>query len=68
MRILLIFAALLVIVMIGKRLLQDRTSGSSRRLRQGNMVRCEQCGTFVPESDATRRDGRWYCHEHRDSH
>ncbi|TDY01177.1 PP0621 family protein [Thiohalophilus thiocyanatoxydans] len=30
-----------------------------------NMVRCEQCGTHVPEKEAIRRDGRYYCsHAH----
>lgn len=26
-----------------------------------NMVRCEQCGTHVPEKDAIERNGHYYC-------
>ncbi len=31
-------------------------------------VRCDHCGTFVPESEAVRRGGRNYCSAaHRDA-
>lgn len=31
------------------------------------MVACDQCGTHLPEVDALKRQGRWYCcAQHRD--
>ena len=50
MRILLVFIALLVIVMVAKRLwLQSRSQAPRRRRLSGNMVQCAHCGMYVPE-------------------
>jgi len=68
MRILLIFIALALVVMIGKRLLQQPRRASHTRGVSGKMVPCAGCGVFVPEDEALERDGRLYCsREHRDA-
>lgn len=68
MRTLLIFIALALIVMIGKRLLQKPHGTPRMRSVSGNMVQCANCGVFVPENEAFERDGHFYCsREHRDA-
>lgn len=40
---------------------------SGRQNRRGNhvaTVRCERCGTYIPEDDALWHDGHSYCKEH----
>lgn len=35
--------------------------------RIGTMVRCELCGLHVPESEAVKKNGQYYCSlQHRD--
>jgi len=31
--------------------------------KEGNMVRCEQCNIYVPESESILKDGKRYCCE-----
>ncbi|QEA38842.1 hypothetical protein FGL86_06970 [Pistricoccus aurantiacus] len=41
---------------------------SSRRLDDGHMVRCTYCHVHLPEEDALRERGEWFCcldHKHR---
>jgi uncharacterized protein len=68
MRTLLIIIALVVIVMIIKRLwLQPRQAPKNRELT-GKMVQCENCGIFFPAQEALEKDGHHYCsREHRDA-
>jgi len=45
-----------------KALARERSTKSSQPGRPiENMVRCEQCGTHIPEKDALKRDGHYYC-------
>jgi hypothetical protein len=69
MRMLLIFLALAVIVMIAKRLwLQPRGSADKRKRLSGQMVQCAQCSMYVPEQEALQHMGQWYCsQEHREA-
>jgi len=39
---------------------QDQKSKQQSRPIE-NMVRCEQCGTHVPEKEAIERHGHYYC-------
>ena len=69
MRMLLIFIALAIIVVIVKRLwLQPRKETRERKRLSGQMVQCRQCGMYIPEQEALRREDRWYCsQEHLDA-
>jgi len=68
MRTLLIFIALALIVMIGKRLLQKPRVEKRPRNLSGHMVQCANCGIYVPENEAFKLGGRFYCsREHRDA-
>jgi len=67
MRTLLIFIALAVIVTVGKRLWQQRRP-PPRHTRNGRMVQCAHCAIYIPEQEAIRQDGRWFCSpQHRDA-
>lgn len=46
-----------------KALGQQRRSTSQKQPTRPieNMVRCEQCGTHVPEKEALEQDGHYYC-------
>jgi uncharacterized protein len=67
MRTLLILIALAVIVMVGKRLWQPRRP-PPRHTLTGRMVQCAHCGIFIPEHEAIRHAGRWFCTvEHREA-
>ncbi len=62
MRMLLIFIALAIIVAVVKRLwLQPRKDTQQRRRLSGQMVQCKQCGMYIPEQEALRREDQWYC-------
>jgi uncharacterized protein len=67
MRTLLIFIALALIVMIGKRLLQKSRTRPTQRAVSANMVQCAHCGMYIPQHEALARDSRFYCSAaHRD--
>jgi uncharacterized protein len=67
MRTLLIFIALALIVVIGKRLLLSSRRRPLRRERSDNMVQCARCGIYVPQHEAVTDSGRFYCSAaHRD--
>ena len=62
MRTLLIFLVLVIIAMIVKRLwLQPRTGADKRKRLSGQMVQCSHCSMYIPEQEAVRHEGRWYC-------
>ena len=69
MRILLIFLALAIIVLVVKRLWsQSRSEDKPRRQLTGRMVQCSHCGVYLPEQEALRDRDLWYCSkEHRDA-
>ena len=69
MRMLLIFIALAIIVMIVKRLwLRPRVETPKRKRLSGDMVQCKHCGMYLPEPEAIRSQQQWYCStEHRDA-
>lgn len=67
MRTILIFIALVLIVLIGKRLLQKSRPRATRHDLSGNMVQCARCGIFIPQHEALIRNDRFYCSAaHRD--
>ncbi len=68
MRTLLILIALALIVMIIKRLWLQTRQPPKKSVLTGKMVQCENCGIFIPQHEALRQDGRFYCsREHRDA-
>ncbi|NLO80603.1 MAG: hypothetical protein GX093_09960 [Xanthomonadaceae bacterium] len=38
---------------------------SSDHGNETTMVRCAECGLYLPPANATPRGGRWYCEKHR---
>jgi len=68
MRTLLILIALAIIVVAGKRLWLQQHRPPPRHTLTDRMVQCAHCGIFVPEHEAIRHAGRWFCTaEHRDA-
>ncbi len=68
MRTLLIFIALALIFMIGKRLVQKPRAEKRTQPLSGKMVRCAHCGIYIPENEAFEQAGHSYCsREHRDA-
>ena len=62
MRLLLLFVALAVIVMVAKRLwLQPRRHDRQQGKLSGRMVQCKHCGVYLPEQEAHRSGDNWYC-------
>ena len=62
MRMLIIFIALAVIVLIAKRLWQPPGSKADKRKQiDGKMIKCAHCGTYIPESEALQNQDHWYC-------
>lgn len=62
LRILLILVAIGLVVMLLKRLAVG--TGSSGQRKQGKvdrMVQCHQCGVYLPEADAIKDGGHYYC-------
>jgi len=65
-RILILFAVLWLLLRLVRRMLPPTRPGSSPQAG-GRMVRCEQCGVYLPVGEAIGRDGRYYCSpEHRE--
>ena len=67
-RLLLAIVAIVVVVLIAKRLLsQSKPGRPPARAQSGkDMVRCAHCGLHIPASEAIRADGKTYCSdEHR---
>jgi uncharacterized protein len=74
MRLIIIFIALAVIVMVLKRLWQTPGPAKNRQIPSNKMVQCAHCGLYTPEADAIERGGKYYCsqahldEENRDHH
>ena len=65
LRTLLILIAVAMVVLALRRLLsRPRVNRSQSRPDTGNMVQCEYCGTYIPEAEAIRHQGRLYCSHH----
>ncbi len=68
MRILLTLLAVVIVVLIARRLLAPPRPVRRPPAAPGNMVRCNRCGMYIPESEALGQRGRHYCSaEHRDA-
>ena len=69
---LLVFGAVVAIIyFLIKRWLDKPTAKKQKIAHHGEMVRCAHCGTFLPEPDAVRADGKTYCsqaHRKADKH
>ncbi len=64
----LILFCLLVLLVVGVvRLLRGKSAPRELEYREeGAMVACAHCALHVPESQAVRAGGKWYCsEEHR---
>ncbi len=61
--ILLAIAIWLAITFIRQLLQSGKPPARQHRPGEQNMVRCAQCGVHVPETEAVRDDGRYYCSE-----
>lgn len=62
MRVLLVFIALAIIVLLVKRMwLQSRTQSQGRRKLSGKMLQCHHCGMYIPEQEAVLDNDRVYC-------
>jgi uncharacterized protein len=67
-RLLAIIFVIWLVVYIARRFLQNRaTEKKHSQTRQiGNMVRCETCGLHIPDTEAIKANGHYYCcEEHR---
>ena len=58
---------LVIVVVLAYRMFRRwrsrRKPAQTKQIKGGQMVRCHQCGLFVPESEAVRSDKRVYCSE-----
>ncbi len=61
MRTLLIIIALVIIVMIVKRLWQKPRPPAQSGQQPGKMVQCANCGIYIPEQEALTRGEQRYC-------
>jgi uncharacterized protein len=64
MRILLLITAIVAIFLIVRVLLRrpPREAQPDARLKdQGSIVRCDHCGTHIPQQEAVRQGDRSYC-------
>ncbi len=71
MRYIILLLAIVLLVYIVRTLARSpkrsKKVAEKRRARVGSMVRCEQCGLHVPESEAVYRHGKAFCsREHAD--
>lgn len=62
-RLLIIALAVWLAVQLLRRALRPRAPDGQRRPREAvpRMLPCAYCGVHVPESEAVRHDGRFYC-------
>ena len=68
MRTLVIFIALALIFMVGKRLWLSSRPPEKRPGKQGQMVQCSHCGMYIPSQEALTRGDQYYCSAaHRDA-
>jgi uncharacterized protein len=60
-------AAWLVFSLVKRFFNQISLSKPKQKKPVAHMVKCDECGVHIPESDAIRVDDRYYCcEEHRD--
>ncbi len=60
-RLLTFIAVIAIIYFLIKRWLNKPSPENRRVEHDGNMVRCAQCGTFVPDQQAVHAEGKAYC-------
>jgi uncharacterized protein len=61
MRTLIIIIALVIIVMIAKRMWQKPRPSAPPGQQPGKMVQCANCGIYIPEQEALTGGERRYC-------
>ena len=61
MRTLIIIIALVIIVMIAKRMWQKPRPPAPPGQQPGKMVQCANCGIYIPEQEALTGGERRYC-------
>jgi uncharacterized protein len=68
MRTLLILIAIVVVVLVLRRMLATPRQASRSGKRVGHMVQCAHCGMYIPEAEAIHHQGHDYCSiAHRDA-
>jgi len=60
-----IFAVLFVLRLLNSKKNVRRSTDKSASAQGESMVRCAQCGIYLPRSDAMQRDGNFYCRDAR---
>jgi len=60
-RTLLILIAVAVVILGVKRLFAPRLTGGRTSKEPARMVQCAHCGMYVPEPEACKRQGLYYC-------
>lgn len=67
MRTLIIILAAIIAFVVIKRLItthsRSKTGKPPKKVDYQKTVRCEHCGTHIPESSALKMDNHYYCNE-----
>ncbi|MES9868512.1 MAG: PP0621 family protein [Sedimenticola sp.] len=68
LRFLLVILGVWIVYLFARRYLTGKSDKGTKTTRPvEKMVRCEHCGTHIPESEAVSREGKNYCcPEHAD--
>jgi uncharacterized protein len=61
MRLLAIFIALAIIVVVAKRMWGKPRPPASQDKLSGKMAQCAHCGMYIPEQEAIRYGDHYYC-------
>ncbi|NOX08952.1 MAG: hypothetical protein GXP22_05605 [Gammaproteobacteria bacterium] len=66
---LVLLAALWLAIRLLRNWLEQRNASlTSEKQKNGSMVQCHYCGTYIPEQDSIYSDGNHYCcNDHRDN-
>lgn len=62
-RVILIIAAIVLIVLIIRKLIGSSRPATRRVTDSGHMVQCAHCGIYIPESDSVPDGDRRFCTE-----
>jgi len=54
-----------LVIYIARQLLQKRSQSQEKKptMKIGTMVQCERCGLHIPENEAVKENGHYYCCE-----
>ncbi|MES9962857.1 MAG: PP0621 family protein [Candidatus Sedimenticola sp. 20ELBAFRAG] len=64
LRFLLVVLGVWIIYLFARNYLKNRAKNTKKTVRPTEqMIRCDHCGTHVPESEAVTRNGKTFCSE-----